>query len=275
MDPFAMEIRIMAKPSRLMIYRDLVRLFFVFSFFFLPDITEKLFGVDVELENEYVVLGAIALLGTFWCGWFCPFGNVQYFAGIIGKMCFPRLQLAVPGRYDRPLRWLKYGFLVMFLYVFATQEHGYFDSHMAMYKSTWYAHAYLLLKKPYAIMLIPLFIPRFFCKYLCYQKAGYQIINACFPLLRIRRRRESCITCSKCTGACPMDIDIARADRISGGECVGCLRCVDDSGCPTDPSSLRLTWFGREVTPLKWTVVMTGVYVAATLLAVVGFRSIH
>lgn len=265
----------MKTPSTLIVFRDIIRIIFVFSFFFFFELTEMFFGIEIELESEYIVLPAILLLGTFWCGWFCPFGNVQYFAGIVGKACFPHWQLVIPSPVDRALRYLKHGFLAMFIFVYATGEYGYFDSHFDMYKSTWYTHAYLLFKKPYAIMFIPLLIPRFFCRYLCYQKAGYQIINACFRFLRIKRNVGSCIECSKCSRDCPMDIDIANADHVTGGECVGCLACVDQGACPSKPSSLQLTWFGKNVKPLSWAVIAVLGYVAATVLMIVGVKSFH
>lgn len=133
-----------------------------------------------------------------------------------------------------------------------------------MYESTWYSNVYVIFKKPWAIALIPLFIPRFFCKYVCYQKAGYQVINKLFPILRIERNPESCTDCSKCSRHCPMDIDIAKAGKITGGECVGCLACVDEGTCPSKPSSLQLKWSGIKVRPMTVSIVATALYVAAT-----------
>jgi polyferredoxin len=270
---FSQETKMKGKPTALILFRDLVRLLFVFSFFFLPELTERVLGV--ELENEYIVLFAILLFGTYWCGWFCPFGHAQYLAEIAGRKCFPNLQVAIPVRADKYLRLLKYAFLTMFVYIFAVGEHGYFDNHYEMYQSTWYSRAYLMFKMPWAIMIIPLFIPRFFCKYLCYQKAAYQIINRVFPFLFIRRNRSACVSCEKCAKVCPMGIDIANSPRISGGECIGCFNCVDESGCPTKPSSLRLTWLGREVNPLRFAITAFLVYLTATLVMILGFGSIH
>jgi len=264
-----------SNKSKLLIFRDIVRLFFIFSFFFLPEMSERFFGTEIEFENEYIVLLTILVFGTFWCGWFCPFGHAQYWAEIIGKKCFPNLQLSIPEKFDKGLRYLKYFFLIMFLYIFITGEFGYFDDHISMYKSTWYSHVYLMFKKPWAIMLIPLFIPRFFCKYLCYQKAGYQIINRVFPVLAIRRDSAACISCNKCTTNCPMDIDIANAQKISGGECIGCFSCVDETGCPIDPSSLSLVWFGKKVRPMTLSIGVLIFYVFATAVMIFGFSSIH
>lgn len=258
-----------------MTFRDIVRLLFTLSFFALPQLTEQVFGIEFEFENEYIVLLSIALFGSFWCGWFCPFGNAQYYAGIIGRKCFPGMQIKIPSRFDRALRLLKYAFLLMFIFVFIRGEYGYFDDHMSMYKSTWYSSLFIAFKKPWAIMVIPLFIPRFFCKYLCYQKAGYQIINRIFPFLVIKREADSCISCSKCSKECPMDVPIADKLKVTGGECVGCFGCVDDSGCPTKPSALHITWFGKKIHPLRLSILIVAFYVIAVAFMIFGMHSIH
>ncbi len=65
------------KVSKLRIFRDVIRVLFIGSFFVLEDLTEEVLGYEFEFESEYVVLSCILIFGTFWCGWFCPFGNVQ------------------------------------------------------------------------------------------------------------------------------------------------------------------------------------------------------
>lgn len=279
-----------SSKSKLLVFRNIVRLFFIFSFFVLAEVTEEFMGTEIEFENEYIVLLAILIFGTFWCGWFCPFGNVQYIAGKIGKKWLSKYQLSIPGKVDKGLRFLKFFFLAMFLFIFMTGTIGYFDDHEAMYESRWYSNLFLMIKKPWAIFLIPLFIPRFFCKYMCYQKAMYQVINRICPTLAIRRDTAACTSCNKCSTDCPMDIDIAnvqrisggemelgaaRAEKISGSECIGCFSCVDETGCPTAPSSLYLTWFGKKVSPMKLSFAVVMVYCVATAVMLFGFGSLH
>ena len=172
-------------------FRDIVRFVFFAQFFFLEEISEVLFGMEIEFENEYVVILAIILFGTYWCGWFCPFGNAQYFSGLIGKKFLKRFQVKIPEKIDMPLRYLKWLFFAAFMYVFIATEHSYFSSHEEMYKSTWFTYIYWVFKNPYAVLIIPLFIPRFFCKYLCYQKGIYKILNFIFPFMKINRNNET------------------------------------------------------------------------------------
>ena len=174
-----------------------------------------------------------------------------------------------------PLRHLKWFFFAVLMYVFIASEHSYFGSHEEMYKSTWFAYIYWVFKNPYAVLIIPLFIPRFFCKYLCYQKGIYQILNFIFPFMKIKRDQEVCFGCQKCDKGCPMEIDISNRNKISGGECVGCFKCIDTSGCPEKASALKLTWMGIEFSPLPWVILTATFYITLTIIMVFGFGSVH
>ena len=131
-----------------------------------------------------------------------------------------------------------------------------------------------MVKDPFAILIIPLFIPRFFCKYLCYQKVIYQMINYVFPLMNIKRKEETCFDCKKCDKKCSMGIKISKRPRISGGECIGCFKCIDTSGCPEKASALKLTWLGKEYSPLLWAVLAGITYTLLTAVIVFGFGTI-
>ncbi len=72
-----------------------------------------------------------------------------------------------------------------------------------------------------------------------------------------------------------MGIDVAHTAKVSGGECVGCFNCVDESGCPADSSSLALTWFGKRVNPLRFSVIALIVYVLATSVIIFVFGGVH
>ena len=53
-----------------------------------------------------------------------------------------------------------------------------------------------------------------------------------FALLRIRCRKEKCVSCGKCKSVCPMDVDVTdnRRSRKNGTECILCMECVKH--CP-------------------------------------------
>ena len=72
---------------------------------------------------------------------------------------------------------------------------------------------------------------RAFCKYFCpitifLKPASY------FSLLRIKYKKEKCISCNKCKKVCPMDVDMLNnaRNRKNGTECILCLKCIQE--CP-------------------------------------------
>lgn len=48
--------------------------------------TENIFGVEIEFEVEMITFLSFIVLGSFWCGWLCPFGNLSYFVGKAGPV---------------------------------------------------------------------------------------------------------------------------------------------------------------------------------------------
>jgi polyferredoxin len=77
-------------------------------------------------------------------------------------------------------------------------------------------------------VLLNLFIPRFYCRFICPLGALFGVLNH-FAIWRVHKKdTEACIDChlceQNCEGACQPSTQI----RVS--ECVLCLNCVDD--CP-------------------------------------------
>ncbi len=230
--------------------RDLIRLMTVVLFIpWFGAFTSAVFGFEAEVETEIAVMTAFVIFGSFWCGWICPFGNLSYFVSKIGQTLFPKAQIQIPEKFDKPLRYLKHFFLAAFVYVLVSHQINYFlDDHMEMYFSTEFTTFFIKFKK-YSILLIPLLIPRFFCKYLCFQKAAYNIINRLLPMVSIRRDPEACIGCGRCDNVCPMDIKISKMEKISGRDCIGCYSCVDEKTCPSKAEAISLRVLGQKVNP--------------------------
>ena len=74
---------------------------------------------------------------------------------------------------------------------------------------------------------------RAFCKYVCpvtvfLKPASY------FSLIRIKCRKDRCVSCGKCKRVCPMDVDVTdnSRNRKNGTECILCMECVKN--CPKD-----------------------------------------
>lgn len=144
------------------ILRDVVRLFFVVNFFILY----ILLGLNTELESEYIVLSSIVIAGPFFCGWACPFGGVSYFMTKIGRALWPSKQFLLPQSVDTKLRYLRYVFLALFMYLFIFLKIDYFGEHFEMYMSTLPSKLFFIAKY-IAVLIVSLFVPYFFCKYMC------------------------------------------------------------------------------------------------------------
>ncbi len=245
--------------------RDFIRLMTILLFLpWVPWIPETIFGMELEFEVELAVLIMFVVFGSFWCGWICPFGNADYFISKIGKMLFPTIQFNLPESVDKPLRYLKYLFLAGFLYIIVSKGIDYFwGDHMIMYKSTTFSSTYIQVKKG-LILLVPFLIPRFFCKYVCFQKAGYNLINRLFPLTSIKRDSSACISCHRCDKVCPVQIKVSEKETISGDDCLGCYNCINKGVCPEKADTIHLSFIGKKVNPLVFSITAILFYYVVT-----------
>jgi len=253
------------KNTRLTDYRELVRFLTLLNVPWLAWLTGHLFGVDhFEFETEIVVLSCFLIFGSFWCGWVCPFGNLSHFISRIGTTLFPHAKILISAKIDAPLRYLKYFFLAIFIYTMIIGGINYFlDDHMIMYKANWLTSFYFDFKK-FAILLIPLLVPRFFCKYLCFQKAAYNLINKVLKIAKIYRDPDKCISCKKCERVCPMQLPVSSKKEISGSDCLGCYNCVDEDVCPEKADAIEFRYLNHKVSPLHFAFVVIAIYLSAT-----------
>lgn len=182
---------------------------------------------------------ATVLVGRFFCGFFCSFGAVQDLLWLGSH----RLRALFPGKRnlkkaDRIFRFAKYAVLFYFIIfiwsgVTAVKTAGPWQV-FGQYVSFGYWPGLKPLLSVGGVLLLlifigSLFVQRFFCRYFCPMGAIYSLISQT-SFLKIDKPREECGKCHLCTSKCTMGMDLTKKDRIAGGECISCQKCV--SWCP-------------------------------------------
>ena len=189
---------------------------------------------------------ATVLVGRFFCGFFCSFGAVQDLLWLGSH----RLRALFPGKRnlkkaDRIFRFAKYAVLFYFIIfiwsgVTAVKTAGpwqVFGQYVSF--GHWPGLKPLLSVGGVLLLLIfigSLFVQRFFCRYFCPMGVIYSLISQT-SFLKIDKPREECGKCHLCTSKCTMGMDLTKKDRIAGGECISCQKCV--SWCPKGNAHFR------------------------------------
>lgn len=189
---------------------------------------------------------ATVLVGKFFCGFFCSFGAVQDLLWLGSH----RLRALFPGKRnlkkaDRIFRFAKYAVLFYFIIfiwsgVTAVKTAGPWQV-FGQYVSFGHWPGLKLLLSVGGVLLLlifigSLFVQRFFCRYFCPMGAIYSLISQT-SFLKIDKPRKECGKCHLCTSKCTMGMDLTKKDRIAGGECISCQKCV--SWCPKGNAHFR------------------------------------
>ncbi|MEA4988467.1 MAG: 4Fe-4S binding protein [Anaerovorax sp.] len=199
---------------------------------------------DRKFNFSFYLLGFIMLFGILFgrllCGFLCPFGLVQDF---IYKIRMPKWK--IPSYIDKPLRFLKYLILLLFVIVFPlilTNQYGMGDPFFCKLicpvgtleggiplvylndglKSTIGLLYYWKISILLLILLSSIFIYRPFCKYLCPLGALYAVFNQ-FSFYQMQVDKSKCNGCKACERACKMKVKIT--ENINSKECIRCGEC--------------------------------------------------
>lgn len=202
---------------------------------------------DRNYRFSFYALGMMllfgVLLGRVVCGFLCPFGLLQ---DLLHKIKIPKLK--VSPRIDKPLRYLKYVILVVFvvaLPLLLTDAFGtgtpYFCkllcpagtleggiplaiANESIRDSLGFLFCYksaLLL----SIVILSIVIYRPFCKYLCPLGAFYGLFNK-VSFFRLSVDAKRCTGCGHCEKTCPMQVPVRQ--QCNSAECIRCGRCKDN-----------------------------------------------
>lgn len=195
------------------------------------------------LFGFFMVVGT--LLGRFVCGFLCPFGLIQE---LLHKIPFVKKIKTFRG--DRPLRFLKYVILLVFvilLPLFAVDAAGTGSPWFCKWicpAGTLEGGIPLVSTNPMlqslvgflcqwkigilvVTVLLSVILYRPFCKYICPLGAIYALFNK-VSVYRYRVDGHKCTHCKKCEHTCPMNISPVR--ETNHPECVRCGKCKDT--CP-------------------------------------------
>ena len=215
------------------------------------------------------------LLRKAFCGWLCPVGTLSEYLWKLGRDTFRRVFFP-PKRVDIALRSLKYILLGLFVYaVFSMPAEGlegFLTSPYGLIADVKMLNFFRFLGVTGAVVigvlaLGSIFVPNFWCRYLCPYGALMGLAALASPL-RIRRTPAACIDCAKCAKACPAKLPVDELIQIRSAECLGCMECV--AVCPAEGAlEMRFVPAKRRVAP-KW--IAAGL--AAMFFGLVGLAKV-
>lgn len=220
-------------------------------------IGSKKFSISYYVLGIMILIGA--LLGRLVCGLLCPFGFVQ---DLLYKIPTPKFK--IPEKIDRPLRYLKYAILLVFvilLPMFLTNQFGlgapYFCKLICPagtlggalpllatnegLRSTIGFLFFWKLSILIVIVALSIFTYRPFCKYICPLGAFYSFFNK-IGFYKMEFVQDKCVNCGLCEKSCKMDINV-RANPNSL-ECIRCGACT--AACRHDALVMTYAGFGKK-----------------------------
>ncbi|OAF19308.1 NosR/NirI family protein [Bradyrhizobium neotropicale] len=191
----------------------------------------------------FILWAATASALLFWgrgpfCGWLCPFGALQELTNTIAKwLKVP--QITVPwGLHERlwPVKYIIFlGLFGLSLYSVDLAERF---AEVEPFKTAIilkFARGWPFVLYAVALLVVGLFIERFFCRYLCPLGAALAIPGRIRTFEWLRRWQECGSPCQRCSKECPVQ-SIHPEGHINVNECIYCMHCqelyYDDQRCP-------------------------------------------
>ncbi len=203
------------------------------------------FSWDAFLLDPLVFLlwFSVAAALIFWgrgayCGWLCPFGALQELTNRVAKV-FKVPQLTVPWGLHERLWPLKY---MIFLGLFGlslvslplaeqfAEIEPFKTAIVLKFQRAWPFIAFVV-----GLLLIGLFIERFYCRYLCPLGAALAIPGRLRMFDWLKRYHQCGNPCQTCSNECMVQA-IHPLGEINPNECLYCLHCQvryqDEKICP-------------------------------------------
>lgn len=222
---------------------------------------------------------AMALLfHKAFCSWLCPIGTISEYLWRAGRKMFKR-NFYLPRWMDLPLRGLKYLLLGFFVWAISTMSAGgirdFMQSPYGLIADVKMLNFFRHIGETGLVVLglfvlACVFIPNFWCRFLCPYGALLGLTSWLSPT-RIRRNTETCIDCAKCAKACPSALSVDKLVQIRSVECTGCLECV--AVCPAQ-GALAMSLpnlVARKTKPVALPAWAIAAGIAVLFLGLTGF----
>lgn len=213
--------------------------------------THKLWA---PLVLSLITIASTIILGRVFCGWICPFGSIHHFVGYLGQRSRKARSRIEKGKY-RKFQFVKY--LILFFFIALTAA-GFgasllqtgllapiplatrsvsitllpvLDAPFGISSITqrYYEGAFLIFTIFLIAVLLNLYIPRFFCRFLCPSGALLGLFSK-FKIFDFLRNKQTCTSCGLCSGACTGGCDPDK--QLKSTECVMCFNCREI--CPEE-----------------------------------------
>ena len=192
----------------------------------------------VLVLSAYVGLTLLLLGRGVYCGWLCPFGALQELSNRVA-VALRVPQLRIPRAVQERLWSVKYFVaLAIIVLVFIAPALSHSTAEVEPFKTA--ISVKFAREAPYvlyaaALLLIGLFVERFYCRFLCPLGASLAVMGR-LRMVRWLKRRPQCGTeCRICETQCPVGA-IAPTGAIDMNECLQCLDCQvayhDENVCP-------------------------------------------
>jgi uncharacterized protein with FMN-binding domain len=210
------------------------------------------------------------LMGRFFCGWLCAFGAYNDLIYLIASKIF-KIKFRVNEKVDFLLKYVKY--IVLLVLLIVTVNMG---SNVLEGTSPWDVFGQItdlsnilssLLIGFILLVLITIgafFIERFFCRYLCPLGAVFSIISK-IGIIKINKPSDKCGKCRICTNNCSMGLNLYKKEKIKGGDCINCLKCIEV--CPRKNTNVNV--LGADVN-----ATLTSTVALATFVGIYGLTNL-
>jgi len=176
----------------------------------------------------YVLISLVLFGRGLFCGWLCPFGAIQEFAGLLAKKLNIK-QWKIKTKQHNPLQKLKYLLLMVIIGVsFYSLTLGETLAELEPFKTSitmYFVREWQYVIYAIILILLALKVHKFYCRYLCPLGACLAILGSIPVFNWLTRRAECGSPCQNCRMNCEIDA-ISKQGKIDMKECVQCLECI-------------------------------------------------